>query len=369
MSTHTGVLMANLRLALRMLLRTPALTAIAVLSLAIGIGANTAIFSLYNQMLLRPLPVKDPGSLINLAAPGPKPGSHSSNQAGNSDVTFSYPMFRDLERLKPGVTGLAAHRLFDANLAFKGQTTAARGMQVSGGYFGLLGLTPAAGRLIGPEDDKTPGAHELVVLSHAYWQTRFAQSPAVIGDTLVVNGVPMTIIGVAPEGFTGTTYASLPDVFVPLSMRERLIAGWKGFDNRRSYWIYVFGRLQPGTTIEQAAAALNVPYRSIVNDVEAPLQKEMSDATMGRFRLRQIAVEPGGHGQSSFDDNARTPLYMLLGVTALVLLIACANIANLLLARGASRASEMAVRLSIGASRWQVVRQLLVESTVLAAAG
>jgi len=361
--------MANLRLALRMLLRTPALTAIAVLSLAIGIGANTAIFSLYNQMLLRPLPVQDPSALINLAAPGPKHGSQSSNQAGNSESTFSYPMFRDLERLKPGVAGLAAHRLFEANLAFKGQTTAARSTFVSGGYFGLLGLTPAAGRLLGPADDQTPGAHEVVVLSHGYWQTRFAQSPAVIGETLVVNGVPMTIVGVAPEGFTGTTLSTLPDVFVPISMRERLIAGWKGFDNRRSYWVYVFGRLKPGTTIAQATAALNVPYTSIVNDVEAPLQKGMSDATLGRFRTKKIAVEPGAHGQSSFDDHARTPLYMLLGVTALVLLIACANVANLLLARGASRASEMAVRLSIGASRWQVVRQLLVESTVLAAAG
>jgi predicted permease len=361
--------MANLRLALRMLLRTPALTAIAVLSLALGIGANTAIFSLYNQMLLRPLPVKDPTALVNLGAPGPKHGSQSSNQAGSSENTFSYPMFRDLERLKPGVTGLAAHRLLEASLSFKGQTSAARGMQVSGGYFEVLGLNPAAGRLIGPGDDQTPGAHQVVVLSHEYWQTRFAQSPAVIGDTLVVNGVPMTIIGVAPEGFTGTTLGTIPSVFVPLSMRERLVAGWKGFDNRRSYWAYVFGRLKPGTTVAQAKAALDVPYAAIVNDVEAPLQKGMSDATLTRFRAKRITVEPGAHGQSRLDDNARTPLNILLFVTAFVLLIACANIANLLLARGASRASEMAVRLSIGASRWQVVRQLLTESMVLAVAG
>jgi predicted permease len=152
-------------------------------------------------------------------------------------------------------------------------------------------------------------------------------------------------------------------------MRERIGAGWKGFENRRSYWLYAFARLQPGATVEDAAAAINVPYRALINDVEAGLQTDMSAATMGRFRLRKITVEPGAHGQSSFDDNARTPLNLLLGVTAFVLLIACANIANLLLARGASRASEMAVRLSIGASRWQVVRQLLMESTVLAAAG
>jgi predicted permease len=361
--------MANLRLAFRMLFRTPALTVIAVLSLAVGIGANTSIFSLFNQMLLRPLPVRDPVTLINLGAPGPKHGSQSSNNAGGQAYTFSYPMFRDLERLKPGVEGLAAHRLISTNLSFKGQTTASGGMQVSGGYFGLLGLTPAAGRLIGPEDDRTPGAHQVVVLSHAYWQTRFAMSPAVIGDTMTVNGVPMTIIGVAPEGFTGTTMSQLPEVFVPLSMRERLVANWKGLDNRRSYWVYVFGRLKPGTTIAQAKAALDVPYAAIVNDVEAPLQKGMSDATLKQFRAKRLTVEPGGHGQSSFGQHARMPLVMLLIVTALVLVIACANIANLLLARGASRASEMAVRLSIGASRWQVMRQLLVESLLLAAIG
>jgi predicted permease len=361
--------MANLRLAFRMLFRTPALTAIAILSLAVGIGANTAIFSIYNQMLLRPLPVRDPDTLINIGAPGPKHGSQSSNSAGSQAYTFSNPMFRDLERLKPGVEGLAAHRLLSTNLSFKGQTTAAEGMQVSGGYFGLLGLTPAAGRLIGPEDDRTPGAHQVVVLSHAYWQTRFAMSPAVVGDTMTINGVPMTIIGVAPEGFTGTTLGQLPQVFVPLSMRERLIANWKGLDNRRNYWAYVFGRLKPGTTIAQAKAALDVPYAAIVNDVEAPLQKGMSDATLKQFRAKRLTVEPGGHGQSRLDQNARTPLNMLLIVTALVLVIACANIANLLLARGASRASEMAVRLSIGASRWQVVRQLLIESLLLAAIG
>jgi predicted permease len=242
-------------------------------------------------------------------------------------------------------------------------------MLVSGSYFGLLGLTPAAGRLIGPDDDRTPGAHEVVVLSHAYWQTRFAMSPAVIGDTLTINGVPMTIIGVAPQGFDGTTLGTMPNVFVPLSMRERLMSGWKGLDNRRSYWAYVFARLEPGATLESARAAVNVPYRAIINDVEAPLQEGMSDATLARFRAKQVTVEPGAHGQSSLMENASSRLYLLLAVTGFVLLIACANIANLLLARGAARASEMAVRLSIGASRWQVVRQLLTESAVLAVLG
>ena len=179
----------------------------------------------------------------------------------------------------------------------------------------------------------------------------------------------MTVIGVAPQGFTGTTLGALPNVFVPLSMRGAHAPAGKGFDNRRSYWAYVFARLQPGETIESARAAVNVPYRAILNDLEAGLQEDMSQATMTRFRARQVTVEAGAQGQSSLMKNARSRLYLLLAVTAFVLLIACANIANLLLARGAARASEMAVRLSIGASRWQVVRQLLTESAVLAALG
>ena len=361
--------MPNLRLALRMLFRTPALTGIAILSLAIGIGANAAIFSLYNQMLLRPLPVADPYGLVNLGAPGPKHGSQSSNNAGSSEYTFSYPMFRDLQKAKTRFSGIAAHRQLEANLAFQGQTSSGLGMLVSGSYFGVLGLTPAAGRLLGPEDDRTPGAHQVAVLSHAYWRTRFAMSPTVVGSVIAVNAVPMTIVGVAPEGFTGTTLGATPQIFAPISMRERLVAGFKGFDNRRNYWVYLFARLQPGTTIEQAKAAVDVPYAAIVNDVEAGLQKGMSASTLARFKARRVTVDPGARGQSNVTRDAGPALTLLLAVTGFVLLIACANIANLLLARGAARASEMAVRLSIGASRWQVVRQLLTESALLAAIG
>ena len=361
--------MTNLRLAVRMLVRAPTLSAIAILSLAIGIGANAAIFSLYNQLLLRPLPVADPGALVNLRAPGPKPGSSSSNSAGSREYTFSYPMFRDLERAPTRFSGIAGHRLVKTNLAFENQTTAGQGMLVSGSYFGLLGLTPATGRLIALDDDRTPGARDVVVLSHAWWRRRFAMSPGVVGQTLLVNGVPMTIIGVAPEGFAGTTIGEVPQVFVPLSMRERLGAGWKGFENRRSYWVYVFGRLKPGVTAEDAAAAVNVPYTALINDVEAGLQKGMSAATMQQFRAKRILLDPGARGQSQLGGEIGGALTLLLATTVLVLLIACANIANLLLARGASRAAEMAVRLSIGASRWQVLRQLLTESAVLAACG
>jgi len=362
-------MLSNLRLAVRALSKTPFVTAIAVLSLALGIGANTAIFSLFDRMLLRPLPVPDPGRLVNLAAPGPKPGSNSCNQAGDCQWVFSYPMFRDLERVQTAFTGIAAHNLMGVNLAARGQTLSADGMLVSGSYFPTLGLQPAAGRLFTPDDDRTPGAHALVVLSHGYWSSHFAESPSVVGESLVVNGTAMTIIGVAPRGFEGTTLGTRPNVFVPISMREALLPGWKGLDNRRSYWAYLFARLKPGVSIEQARAAMDPPYRAIITDVEVPLQAGLSDQTMARFRSKPLTLEPGERGQSDVRVEARAPLLLLMGVTALVLITACANIANLLLARAAGRSVEMAVRLSIGASRWQVLGQLMVESCTLALAG
>jgi predicted permease len=362
-------MLSNLRLAVRTLSKTPFVTAIAVLSLALGIGANTAIFSLFDRMLLRPLPVPEPAALVNLVAPGPKPGSNSCNQAGDCQSVFSYPMFRDLERVQTVFTGIAAHNLTGVNLAARGQTLGADGMLVSGSYFPTLGLQPAVGRLLGPDDDRTPGAHPVVVLSHAYWTSHFAESPTVVGEALTVNGTAMTVVGVAPRGFEGTTLGTRPNVFLPISMRETLLPGWKGLDNRRSYWAYLFARLKPGVTMAQAQAALDPPYRAIITDVEAPLQTGLSDQTMQRFRTKPLTLEPGERGQSEVRGEARAPLMLLLGVTALVLVTACANIANLLLARAANRSVEMAVRLSIGASRRQVLGQLLVESCTLALAG
>jgi predicted permease len=359
----------SLKLALRTLFRTPFLTAVAVLSLALGIGANAAIFSLFNQILLRPLPVQRPADLVNLKAPGPKPGSQSCTQAGDCDQVFSYPMFRDLEREQSSFTGIAAHRTFGANLAFRGQTLNGEGLLVSGSYFPLLGIQPAVGRLLGPQDDRAMGESPVVVLSYAYWRQRFDQNPSVLGETLIVNGQAVTIVGVAPADFHGTTLGARPYVFVPITLRGTMEPGFKGLDNRRSYWAYLFARLKPGVSIQAAQTALNGPYRAILNDVESKLQTGMSDQTMTRFKAKQVTLEPGYRGQSSLHDDARPPLLLLLGVTAFVLLIACANIANLLLARGAGRAGEMAVRLSIGASRLQLVTQLLVESVLLAVMG
>jgi len=326
-----------------MLFKTPFVTIIAIISLSLGIGANAAIFSLFSQMLLRALPVQEPDRLVNLAAPGPKPGSQSCNQAGDCDEVFSYPMFRDLERVQTVFTGIAAHRLFSANLAARGQTLNGEGMLVSGSYFPVLGVRPVLGRLLGPDDDRTIGESHVVVLSHAYWQTRFARDPGVLNQPLIVNGQEMTIVGVAARGFDGTTLGVKPQVFVPITMRESMQPGFKGFDNRQNYWAYLFARLKRGVPPEQARTALNGQYHAIIDDVEAPLQKGMSEQTMARFRAKPVIFEQGARGQTLVSGEAKTPLRLLLGVTAFVLIIACANVANLLLALGAAPARVRAM--------------------------
>jgi putative ABC transport system permease protein len=362
--------MVNPKFALRTLFKSPFVTIIAIISLGFGIGANAAMFSLFNQVLLSALPVFEPERLVNLGAPGPKPGSTSCGQPGPCSDVFSYPMFRDLEREQKVFTGLAAHKPFGANVAYRGQTSNGDAVLVSGSYFPVLGVQPALGRVLGPQDDRAVGESPVVVLSHAFWQSRFASNPGVLNDILTVNGKPLTIVGVAAKGFTGTTFGEQPNIFVPISMRRLMEPGnTGGFDDRRAYWAYLFARLKPGVEIEGARSQINGAYRSIINDVEAPLQEGMSAQTLELFRKREITMAPGWRGQSSAHAEANTPLTMLLGVTALVLLIACANIANLLLARSAARASEMAVRLSLGASRGQLIAQLLAESCLLALFG
>lgn len=357
------------RQALRSLLKTPLVSAVAVLSIALGIGANAAIFSVFERMILRPLPVAEPERLVNLSSPGPKSGTVSANTAGNAATIFSYPMVRDLEKAPGPFTGIAAHRGVSVNLAQGGATLNGEALLVSGSYFQILGLNPALGRLFSREDDLVPGGHPLVVLSHAYWQDRFGADPAVVGSALTVNGRPMTIIGVAPRGFDGTTLGQEPLIFVPLTMMGVMSPGWDGFESRRSYWFYLFARLTPEKTLEEASAAINVTYRSLIEEIEVPLQTGMSERSLERFKAKELVVESGSHGQSTLKGEVSTPLALLLAVAGLVLLIAGANIANLLLVRAIHRAGEIAVRLSIGAQRHHIIGLLLTESFLLATFG
>ena len=364
----------NFKGAVRQLTMRPGLAAIIVLTLAFGIGANAAMFSLFHQVLLQPLPVPDAERLVNLNAPGPKMGSVSSSAAGHSDYVFSYPMLRDLERERLVLdvfTGIAAHDAFGASIAAPGtQAVAGKGTSVNGSYFQVLQLAPALGRLIGPRDEAKVGEGHVVVLSYEYWQNNFGGDRGVLGSILTVNGQPMTVIGVAPQGFTGTTLGQRSQVFVPLTMRW-LMTPYIPDDpeSRLSYWAYLFARLKPGVDMQQAENAINVPYRAIINEVEAPLNAFMTEQSLKSFREKRLKLEPGARGQSSTPQNAAMPLTLLLGVTTLVLLIACVNIANLLLARGAARAGEMAVRASMGASRRQMVAQLLTEAGLMGLLG
>jgi putative ABC transport system permease protein len=273
-----GNLLSDVRYCLRGFARRPLFAVVVIATLALGISINAAILSIYDQVLVRELPVPAAHELVNLASPGPKQGSSSTNDGGTQDEIFSYPMFRDLERIDGPFAGIAAHRKVEANVAFDGNTIAGAAMLVSGSYFPLLGIRPVVGRLIDQNDDRVDGEAGIVVLSHAYWLSAFGANPGVVGRTLVVNGKPLTIAGVAPRGFHGTTLGERPQVFVPITFRW--LGGDSSFpdhDNRKSYWAYLFARLKPGVSLEQATAAINGPYRSIINDVDAPLLEDIGE--------------------------------------------------------------------------------------------
>ncbi len=361
--------MRNIKLAFRTLFRTPFVTVVAILSLALGIGANAAIYSLFNELLLAPLPVSYPEQLVSFGGNTVSPGSHQCGLAGKCDMVFSYKMFRDLEAQPGPFTGVAAHVIFAANIAFRGQTLNASGEMVSGSYFPVLGVRPAVGRTFSVDDDRVIGGHPIVVLSHAYWSNQLGADPSVVGQQIIVNGQSLTIVGVAAAGFDGTTLGDLPDVFVPLTMRGAMTAGWNRFDDRRAYWAYVFARLKPGVTAARAKAQENVLYHSIINNVEAGLQQGASERTMARFRAKEHALTDDSRGESSLHQQTQMPMTLLFAITMIVLMIACANIANLLLARAANRSLEMVVRLSLGATRGRLLTQLLTESVLLAMLG
>src|SRR5262252_8329881 len=358
----------NLRLAVRSLFKNPFVTIMAILSLGLGIGANAAIFSLFNQILLRNVPIPEPERLVNLSSPGPRGQANvSCDFIGSCDAVFTYPMFRDLQEAQISFTGIAAHVLRTAHLSYENQAQSGFALFVSGSYFPVLGLRPALGRLLEPSDEKAPGEARVVVLSYNYWRSRFNESPDVLNQSLIVNGQPIPIVGVAPQGFNGTIVGMTPNVFLPITMYG---AGStiSPLTQRRNYFLYLFARVKPGVSTDEASAAINRSYHSILSDVEALLQN-MDEQTLVQFKARTLKLEPGKRGQSELREQASVPLTLLIGIAGFVLLIASANVANLLLARAAMRSGEMAIRLSMGGSRGQLIAQLLTESCLLAALG
>src|SRR5262245_12029995 len=255
----------ELRYGARMLLQSPGFTVIAVLTLALGIGANTAIFSLTDQILLRRLPVERPGELVVLRSPGPKGGKVWSD--GDNAASFSYPMYKDLRDRGANVfSGLLARFAIPLSVAGAGQTERADGELVSGNYFEVLGVRPALGRVFSQEDDRTPGAHQVVVLSHAYWTRRYDADPAILNKTLTVNGNLMTVIGVSRDGFRGVQVGQTPDIFIPMMMKAQVMPNSRGLDERGDYWLAIIGRRKPGMSSAQIEEAVRPTYSSILEE-------------------------------------------------------------------------------------------------------
>ncbi len=363
--------MATLRPIIRSLLKNPVTTVIAIFSLALGIGANTAMFSVVNQILWRTLPVPEPERLAFLYHPGPVQGSNSSDEGGGP--SFSYPVYRELTLKQSVFSGLAGGRMFGASISYRNQPVRGSIHIVTGNYFEVLGVRPAIGRVLTPSDDTPRGGHPVAVLSYTYWSTQLGSDPAALNQTIVVNAVPLTIVGVAQRGFDHERVGAKPEVFVPMAMKPQLTGGRSDgprdevdeLDDRRSYWLTVFGRLRPGVTLAQAQTAINVPYLAQVEE-DIKVYSKPSKTFLERVRAKRIILKPGEHGRGNFRDGARTPIFLILGITAIVLLIACANVANLLLARASVRSREIALRLSLGATRAQLIRQLLTESWIVA---
>ncbi|MGA3189507.1 MAG: ABC transporter permease [Bryobacteraceae bacterium] len=357
---------SDLRHSLRLLKKSPLFTSIAIASLALGLGANTAIFSVLDQVLLRPLPVKNPRELVLLTSPGPGRGSFS----GDSTVRlFSRPVYTELRDRNQVFSGLIARAPADANLFYKGQSEAVAAELVSGNFFDVLGVLPRQGRLLAAHDDLAKNAHPVVVLGYGYWMKRFGGDPGIVNQTVQINDTLMTVTGVVPREFFGLDIGRVPDVYAPLAMEAKLTPTNDGYDDRTYHFLHILGRLKPGMTIKQATASLQVIYKPILAGDLAAMNGNLQQAFRDRFLAKPLLPVPAYNGVPQFRETNSTPLYVLMAMVGLVLLIACANVANLLVARSLSRQKEIAIRLAMGASRKDIVRQLLAESMLLAVLG
>jgi len=361
-------LLQDLRYALRQLRKSPGFAAVAIVTLALGIGANTAIFSLLDQALLRSLPVKDVDRLVILKYSGSNiPGRLDSRTDGK--FYFSYPMYRDLRDRNSVFSGLIATDWTQVGVQWHNQPDLVAAELVSGNYFDVLALQPALGRLFVASDDLKPDANPLVVLSFSYWQRRFGADPGVLNQSILVNGHPFTVVGVAPPGFHSVVMGDTPDLFVPMMMEAEVIPGRKDLEDHHSSWLNIIGKLKPEISREQAEAGLAPLWYALRSD-ELKDVKGGSEGFRDRFLTKShLLVLDGARGFSPLRKDVQTPLLIVMGMVALVALMACANVGSLLLVRASGRIREMSVRYALGAKRKRVIQQLLVEGLLLGSAG